>query len=496
MKGLMMVMIILTSLCTADAIAMGAEYPMGDFINVTEDSPGIHSQSPSIACWNNTGYITWIDEVNGNPVLMFRTFSPYDGELGELEMIDLRNCSYPKFLFLKNMNIIFSSEDGIYVYNGEKCYKIKGTDEKDTGPISTVNYEDRGIICWVRILGPGKSILMGTYLNDERVYEITSEGSWEDTSPSMTIYREKLYLAWVRKYSDGTVAVMLSQLERDMNKNYEKEIVLMDTGIRESEVKIIAYENNFTEELHLFWRTIGVFANTYSGIGDGDIVDMVIEGGDAVYEISPRWDDMDDRDFDVISNGRYMYIFWSSNDYLTSPGYDYDVVMRVYDGNDWSSIYSISPLNDGDSFREIDDETLNIGNDYDVSCASISTENDKEKIFVAWATLSEKIGRGELGAIILRRITDIDTDGDGVIDCMDEFPCDPTEWKDSDGDGVGDNSDYYPMDETQWIKSEMEDEKMSSKYNAFLPFLIAFIIIITIKNSYDYIRRRDENEEE
>ena len=38
-------------------------------------------------------------------------------------------------------------------------------------------------------------------------------------------------------------------------------------------------------------------------------------------------------------------------------------------------------------------------------------------------------------------LTDVDDDGDGYSDLVDEFPLDPTEWLDTDGDGLGDNSD-------------------------------------------------------
>lgn len=57
----------------------------------------------------------------------------------------------------------------------------------------------------------------------------------------------------------------------------------------------------------------------------------------------------------------------------------------------------------------------------------------------------------------------VDTDGDGLIDCLDpdidgdsflneidSFPYDKTEWKDTDGDRVGDNSDAFPLDSTEW----------------------------------------------
>jgi hypothetical protein len=35
----------------------------------------------------------------------------------------------------------------------------------------------------------------------------------------------------------------------------------------------------------------------------------------------------------------------------------------------------------------------------------------------------------------------VDSDGDGIIDILDDFPNDPNEWRDTDGDGIGDNED-------------------------------------------------------
>ncbi len=50
---------------------------------------------------------------------------------------------------------------------------------------------------------------------------------------------------------------------------------------------------------------------------------------------------------------------------------------------------------------------------------------------------------------------DLDSDGDGHVDTVDDFPNDATQYSDSDGDGYGDdpqgnNSDAYPFDATQW----------------------------------------------
>ena len=52
--------------------------------------------------------------------------------------------------------------------------------------------------------------------------------------------------------------------------------------------------------------------------------------------------------------------------------------------------------------------------------------------------------------------TEIDSDGDGYNDDIDEFPDDPTEWADTDGDGHGDNSDDFPKDVTDWMDTDGE----------------------------------------
>lgn len=51
---------------------------------------------------------------------------------------------------------------------------------------------------------------------------------------------------------------------------------------------------------------------------------------------------------------------------------------------------------------------------------------------------------------------DLDEDGDGYPDDIDEFPNDPTEWSDRDGDGSGDNSDVYPDDPNEWQDTDMD----------------------------------------
>jgi hypothetical protein len=50
-------------------------------------------------------------------------------------------------------------------------------------------------------------------------------------------------------------------------------------------------------------------------------------------------------------------------------------------------------------------------------------------------------GSRDIAVAIIDQSSDVDTDGDGVIDSSDAFPTDATQWRDTDGDGVGDGTD-------------------------------------------------------
>ena len=52
--------------------------------------------------------------------------------------------------------------------------------------------------------------------------------------------------------------------------------------------------------------------------------------------------------------------------------------------------------------------------------------------------------------------SDPDTDGDGILDSIDDFPEDPNEWIDSDNDGFGDNSDIFPNNANEWNDTDSD----------------------------------------
>ncbi|UCH88342.1 MAG: Ig-like domain-containing protein [Thermoplasmata archaeon] len=64
--------------------------------------------------------------------------------------------------------------------------------------------------------------------------------------------------------------------------------------------------------------------------------------------------------------------------------------------------------------------------------------------------------KGDIKAYAYITVLSKDTDNDGIVDELDAFPEDSSEWKDSDGDGVGDNNDTD--DDNDGMSDEYETE--------------------------------------
>jgi len=56
-----------------------------------------------------------------------------------------------------------------------------------------------------------------------------------------------------------------------------------------------------------------------------------------------------------------------------------------------------------------------------------------------------------------------DSDGDGFEDAVDDFPLDPSEWRDADGDGIGNNAD--PDDDNDGIEDEFDTDADNDGYD-------------------------------
>jgi hypothetical protein len=83
--------------------------------------------------------------------------------------------------------------------------------------------------------------------------------------------------------------------------------------------------------------------------------------------------------------------------------------------------------------------------------------------------------------------SDEDSDGDGVIDPLDDLPLDPNSVLDTDGDGLGNEEDTdddgdgvldvvdaYPLDGTRWSTDDESDEE--AYRSSFLLMLVAALL--------------------
>ena len=94
------------------------------------------------------------------------------------------------------------------------------------------------------------------------------------------------------------------------------------------------------------------------------------------------------------------------------------------------------------------------------------TEADDFNVVVSGTS---RAGGFDATLMIIDQSGDPDTDGDGVIDSLDAFPADATEWRDTDGDLTGDNADddddgdgaldvddIFPLDPTETLDSDSD----------------------------------------
>ncbi len=227
-----------------------------------------------------------------------------------------------------------------------------------------------------------------------------------------------------------------------------------------------------TRVMHQF---ISYFAIQAIGLpdtdGDGilDSVDqcMWTESNDVVDLDGCSWEQLDDDD-DGISNGqdicpetqigKLVDEFGCSAEQRDS---DNDGLNDAIDpcpfsqpGNDHDSdgcIDSVDEDDDNDLVNDLYDTCPKglIGvhsNDLDQDGCADSEDSDIDD------DQMDNIDENQIGTDIY----DDDTDNDGVIDGIDKFPLDPSEWLDSDDDGCGDNSDAFPYDGSECLDTDKD----------------------------------------
>jgi len=222
---------------------------------------------------------------------------------------------------------------------------------------------------------------------------------------------------------------------------------------------LASYHNPKTgkDELHAFWRTYKT-ENTNNGQYDYDIVMRVYDGTNwaPTKELSPPGDVFDDTQPFAIEFNKGLRIFWASKDDSTTDGKDYSIVQVVYDGETYGTPTVVSRVGDMDEAFLDDAEWWNRGDDLGPRAAVYMNKWNESRLFLTWWTFDYITGccydhpEDTHPTIVLRLLEDTDHDKDGVVDHLDACPDDPSDWRDTDGDGVCDSKDWKPYDPTVW----------------------------------------------
>nr|AIF12120.1 hypothetical protein [uncultured marine group II/III euryarchaeote KM3_54_F07] len=212
-----------------------------------------------------------------------------------------------------------------------------------------------------------------------------------------------------------------------------------------------------TTQTHLIKVTavLGMANGSVVSGGRDSIVRVSAPNGSMIHEMMDIQSDVeglyliDNGDTLVTTSTTGQLITYSTSDwqktgdiYLSSGGIirtveqNTDGTLIVGTHNGHLKILNSSDLSEVGQFSSLG-EIIGVKLGHDTSFFLLSTFSDKSDIIMF----------------------DLDSDGDGVVDAVDEFPDDSTQQIDTDGDGYGDNQlgnnpDKYPLDETQWLDSD------------------------------------------
>jgi hypothetical protein len=204
----------------------------------------------------------------------------------------------------------------------------------------------------------------------------------------------------------------------------------------------------YGDRLYCVWQSLDTIAKSSSNY------DVMISSTDGsswsqAEQVNRPNDEGQDKTPDVKANAGLLYVAWSSDDNRTTDEqHDTDIMIRSFDGHNWSQATLVSPFNDNGTIsgdhNPGDDDTPTL----------LSWE---DRLYCTWITY-DQVNTGHKGgnpSVMVKLVVDSDYDSDGVPDGQDAFPQDPSEWRDSDGDGVGDNIDPRPDDPATWREDQL-----------------------------------------
>lgn len=183
--------------------------------------------------------------------------------------------------------------------------------------------------------------------NWSQTKEISPPGDFlQDDSPSLIVYKDKLYCAWSASESDDFFSnddIYLRWTEDGDNWSPLKKVSpILRAGMNDWPVLEI-----YQDRLYIFWKTMDDSIANVENSNDMDIVYRWYDGTNfgPIEEITKGDDGAIDWSYDVAVYNNRLYVVWETDvgDWLE---YQVDVMVKSYDGASWSNRKNLCPSND------------------------------------------------------------------------------------------------------------------------------------------------------
>ena len=339
---------------------------------------------------------------------------------------------------------------------------------EDLGSAGTVGELDRSAIGWWTL--ENGNILVASVDGYVIAYSVQENGSYAEVWSEFT--NETLYSASYNE-DDKLLAVGTSSGACVISIEYMQELYRFSVG---QSVDALAWDTE--GDLWVTMRTSKHAvewdgqANTPSGVStsshtNGITSVVTLDDGKIITSGRDKQIRVHDENGTLLqvlvdSSFPLLKLFASSDESLLFSLTD-NCRLDIHNTTSWVREQSMSlcSIGQGRSLQELGDRLMIGMTNGKVFSIDISTLIKEQEFSLQGEVVGFRAAQGE-GVFILTsfsskseiHLLDADGDDDGVVDGLDIFPDDPTEWIDSDGDGVGDNSDEFPQDGSETTDSD------------------------------------------
>lgn len=257
----------------------------------------------------------------------------------------------------------------------------------------------------------------GVGVGNRDIYYRTYDGEkWSDIKKTFDMEEKHIFTGMALKVFDNKIHMVFQSNDSgcvdlyyssfDGNKWSTLKIVNPTKNMDRRNVapKLAVYNNN----LYCVWMSYDIYL---SGKGDYDIAYSVYNNGKWEYPevLSRGGDEGDDRYPTVAVLKDRLYVFWESNDDVTTDDRDMDIVMRYYNGKEWSTILQISPI--GDNGTILPGKAHQAGDDNAPVCAVF-----KDALYVCWITYDKNTGHpGGRPAVVVKKVISEEKESIGYL---------------------------------------------------------------------------------